>query len=172
MVRVRGRDRLRRRHRGGVEALRRKGRKSTPLLYARVGLAEFFSSDRRHPKVHVELPDGTTFDDVHFAIVSNTDPWTYAGSRPLRPTPQTDFDTGLGLYARRRMSAGGLLFSMARLSGSRSRIGRRGAHLVQDLPALTVRADEPLPVQVDGEYLGTRDKLTFSSTADALNVIV
>jgi len=35
-----------------------------------------------------------------------------------------------------------------------------------------VRADEPLPVQVDGEYLGTRGKLSFSSTADALDVIV
>ena len=157
---------------GGVEAQRRRGRKSTHLLYARVGLAEFVRSDRRHPKVHVELPDGTTFDDVYFAIVTNTDPWTYAGNRPLRPTPQTDFDTGLGLYARRRMSAAGLLFSMARLSGSTSRVGRRGAHLVQDLTGLTVRADEPLPVQVDGEYLGTRDKLSFTTAADALDVIV
>jgi diacylglycerol kinase family enzyme len=157
---------------GGVEAQRRKGRKSTHLLYARVGLTEFVRSDRRHPKVHVELPDGTIFDDVYFAIVTNTDPWTYAGNRPLRPTPQTDFDTGLGLYARRRMSTAGMLFSMARRSGGRPRIGRRGAHLVQDLPGLTVRADEPLPVQVDGDYLGNRDKLIFTSAADALDVII
>ena len=37
---------------GGVEAQRRKGRKSTHLLYARVGLAEFVRTDRRHPKLH------------------------------------------------------------------------------------------------------------------------
>ena len=157
---------------GGVEAQRRKGRKSTHLLYARVGLAEFVRTDRRHPKLHVELPDGTTYDDVYFALVTNTDPWTYTGSRPLRPTPQTDFDTGLGLYARRRMGAAGMLLSMARLSGGKPRIGRRGAHLVQDLDTLTVRADEPLPVQVDGDYLGTREKLTFTSAAAALDVIV
>ena len=142
---------------GGVEAQRRRGRKSTHLLYARVGLAEFVRSDRRHPKVHVELPDGTTFDDVYFAIVTNTDPWTYAGNRPLRPTPQTDFDTGLGLYARRRMSAAGLLFSMARLSGSTSRVGRRGAHLVQDLTGLTVRTDTIEGLELVADLVGLRD---------------
>ncbi len=156
----------------GVEAQRRRGRKSTHTLYARVGVREFFRTDRRHPQLHVELPGGTVFDDVYFAIVTNTDPWTYAGSRPLRPTPDTGFDTGLGLYARRRMSTAGVLFSMARLSGSHPRIGRRGAHLRQDLGGLTIRADEPMPVQVDGEYLGALDKLTFTSTPAAVNVIV
>lgn len=156
----------------GVEAQRRKGRRSTHLLYARVGVGEFFRTDRRHPKVHVELPDGTQFDDVYFALVTNTDPWTYAGNRPLRPTPDTGFDNGLGLYARRRMSTAGLLFSMARLSGAHPRIGQRGAHLRQDLTGLTIRADEPLPVQVDGDYLGTRDKLTFTTAPAAVNVIV
>jgi diacylglycerol kinase family enzyme len=157
---------------GGVEAQRRKGRKSTHLLYARVGLREFFRADRRHPKLHVELPDGTVLDDVFFAIVTNTDPWTYAGSRPLRPTPEAGFDNGLGLYARRRMSTAGVVFSMARLSGSHPHVGRRGAHLRHDLPALVLRADEPMPVQVDGDYLGLRDKVEITSVAAALNVLV
>jgi diacylglycerol kinase family enzyme len=156
----------------GVERQRIKGKRSTHVLYARVGVREFFRSDRRHPRVAVELPDGTRLDDVYFAIVANTDPWTYAGDRPLRPTPGTDFDTGLGLYARRRMSTAGLLLSMARLSGNRPHIGRRGAFLVQDLDALTVLADEPLPVQVDGDYLGLREKLQFSSARDAVAVLV
>src|SRR5690242_6864906 len=34
---------------GGVEVQRRKGRRSTHLLYARVGLAEFVRTDHRHP---------------------------------------------------------------------------------------------------------------------------
>src|SRR5581483_12447797 len=96
----------------GVEKQRRRGRRSTHVLYTRVGIREFFRSDRRHPRVHVELPDGTRLDDIYFAIVANTDPWTYVGNRALRPTPDTNFETGLGLYARRRMSTAGLLFSM------------------------------------------------------------
>ncbi|MEO6885145.1 MAG: diacylglycerol kinase family protein [Jatrophihabitantaceae bacterium] len=157
---------------GGVERQRDKGKKSTHMLYGRVGVREFFAADRRHPKLHVELPDGTIHDDVFFAIVANTDPWTFAGNRPLRPTPDASFETGVALYARRRMGTVGMLFSMARLSGDKSRIGRRGAHLIHDLDGLVIRADEPMPVQVDGDYLGLREKLVFSSTARAIDVLI
>jgi diacylglycerol kinase family enzyme len=155
----------------GVERQRIRGRRSTHTLYARVGVREFFHSDRRHPRVHVELPDGTRLDEVYFTIVANADPWTYMGERPLHPTPETDFSTGLGLYARRRMGTAGLLFSLVRLSGNRPAIGRRGAFVVSDLAGLTVLADEPLPVQVDGDYLGPREKLAFTSVPRALTVL-
>jgi diacylglycerol kinase family enzyme len=156
----------------GVEAQRRKGRKSTHLLYARVGVRAFFGTDRRHPKLHVELPDGNRIEPVYFAIVANTDPWTFMGNRPLRPTPEADFDSGLALYARLRMSTGGVLFSMARLSGDTPRIGRRGARVEHDLPSLTVTADVPMPVQVDGEFIGARDRLQFTSAPAAIHVAI
>lgn len=156
---------------GAVERHRRKGRRSTHVLYARAGLREYVVADRRRPKLHVELPDGTVLDHVYFAIVTNTDPWTFAGNRPLRPTPETSFETGLGLYARRRMGATGILFSMARLSGSSPRIGRRGAWLYHDLESVQLRADEPLPVQVDGDYLDLRQKLTLHSVQRAVRII-
>ncbi|HVU91280.1 MAG TPA: diacylglycerol kinase family protein [Jatrophihabitans sp.] len=155
----------------GVERQRRKGKRSTHLLYARVGVSEFFRADRRHPQLHVELPDGTRLDDVHFTIVTNSDPWTFVGNRPLHPTPDTTFENGLGLYARRRMGVAGMLWSMARLSGDSPRVGRRGAHLRHDLDAVTVLADEPVPFQVDGDALGTRAKVTFRSVPRAVRVI-
>jgi diacylglycerol kinase family enzyme len=156
----------------GVEKRRSKGKKSTHVLYTRVGVREFFRADRRHPRLHIELADGTRYDDVYFAIIANTDPWTYVGTRPLRPTPEADFDSGLALYARRRMSTAGLLFSMARLSGNRPHVGKRGAFLVHDLDGLTILADEAMPVQVDGDYLGPREKLVFQSAARAINVLI
>jgi diacylglycerol kinase family enzyme len=155
----------------GVERHRRKGRRSTHVLYARVGVSEFVRADRRHPKLHVEFADGTRLDDVHFTIVANSDPWTYVGNRPLHPTPETTFENGLGLYARRRMGAAGMLWSMARLSGDSPRVGRRGAHVRHDLETLTVLADEPVPFQVDGDALGARDKVTFRSVPRAIRVV-
>jgi diacylglycerol kinase family enzyme len=155
----------------GVERHRRKGRRSTHLLYARVGVTEFFRADRRHPRLHVELPDGTRYDDVYFAIITNSDPWTFVGNRPLRPTPDTGFDNGLGLYGRRRMSTAGMLWSMARLSGNSPRIGRRGAYLTHDLDSVTVLADEPTPFQVDGDALDLRDKVRFRSVTEAIRVV-
>jgi diacylglycerol kinase family enzyme len=156
---------------GGVEKHRRRGRRSTHTLYARVGLRQFFAEDRRHPKLHVHLPGGVVYDDVYFTVVANADPWTFAGNTPLRPTPGVTFDSGLGLYARRRMSAPGLLFSMARMAGGRPRIGRRGAHLAEDLEELTVWADEPMPFQVDGDFLGDRTKVHFRSYPGAVRVL-
>ncbi|SHF75558.1 Diacylglycerol kinase family enzyme [Jatrophihabitans endophyticus] len=156
----------------GVERKRRQGKRSTHVLYSRVGVSEFFRADRRHPKLHVELADGTRIEDVFFAVVTNADPWTYVGNRPLRPTPDVDFDTGLGLYARRRMRTLGVLVSMARLSGKRPRIGRFGARVVQDLDHITVVADEPMPFQVDGDALDSREKVTFRAVPDAIRVVV
>lgn len=155
----------------GVERKRRQGKRSTHALYARVGVREFFAADRRRPRLHVELPDGTRLDDIHFTIVANADPWTFVGNRPLHPTPEVSFESHLALYARRRMGMAGVLWSMARLSGDSPRIGRRGAHLVHDVDRLTVIADEPLPFQVDGDALGTRDKVVFSSALGAVRVI-
>jgi diacylglycerol kinase family enzyme len=156
----------------GVEDRRRTGKRSTHLLYAREGVRAFFRADRRHPKVHVDLPDGTTLEDVYFAIVANTDPWTFVGNRPLRPTPQAGFDVGLALYARRRMGMTGLLVSMARMSGRTARIGARGAFTAADLGGLTVCADEPLPVQIDGDYAGMREKLILTAVPEAIAVVI
>ena len=156
----------------GVERHRRRGTQSTHSLYARVATREFFRVDRRNPKLHVELPDGTTHDDVFFLIVANADPWTYVGNRPLRPTPDVTLDTGLAIYARRRMGAAGVLYGMGRLSGANPRVGKRGAYVAYDLETLTVRADEPMPVQVDGDLLEPREKLVFRSVSQALRIVL
>ncbi len=156
----------------GVEKRRRKGTKSTHALYARVGFREYLRMDRRHPKLHIDLADGTTLDDVYFAIVANADPWTFVGNRPLHPTPDVTFENGLALYARRRMGALGLLISMARMSGDHPRVGRWGATVLHDLDGLTISADEPLPVQVDGDRLGPQTKLVFRTVPRAIRVII
>jgi diacylglycerol kinase family enzyme len=156
---------------GGVEKQRARGHRSTHALYARVGLRQFFSSDRGTPALTIELPDGTILDGIHFAIVTNTDPWTYAGNVPLRPTPEASFDDGLALYARKRMGTAGVLFAMAQISGSKPRIGKRGAYLIHDLESMTIRAQTPMPVEVDGDFLGERDKLTLRTAARAIRVL-
>ena len=156
----------------GVERRRRRGSRSTHGLYARVGVGEFFRTDRRHPMLHVQLHDGQRLDGVFFTIVTNTDPWTYVGSRPLHPTPQVTVDTGLGLYARRSMHAAGMVWSLARMSGDRPKIGRRGAYVRSDVAQLTVLADEPTPFQVDGDALDVRQAVTLRSVPAALRVVM
>ncbi len=156
----------------GVERKRRQGKRSTHVLYSRVGLREYFRADRHHPKVHIELADGTRIDDIFFTIVANANPWTYVGNRALHPTPEVTLESGLALYGRRRMGPAGLLFSMARMSGSHPRVGRRGAFVVHDVEHVTLLADEPMPFQVDGDALDSREKVTFRSVRDAIRIVV
>ena len=70
------------------------------------------------------------------------------------------------------MGTAGVLFSLARLSGERPRIGKRGARVDYDQDAVTIFADEPMPVEVDGDYLGLREKLVFRTAAAAVRVLI
>jgi diacylglycerol kinase family enzyme len=155
-----------------VERERRRGHRSTNLLYARVGLREFFAADRRHPLLHVELPDGTIVEHLHHVIITNTDPWTYVGRHPLRPTPEASFDTGLDAYVRTRMGVPSVLNGLAHMWTASPRDGHFGAKVFHDLSELVIRADEPIPVQVDGDLLEARTEMRFSSTPAALGVVV
>jgi len=154
----------------GVERLRQKGRKSTIRLYTRVGLREFLRADRRRPQLHIDLPDGTVIDDVYMAIVANADPWTYVGQRPLRPTPEASLDGGLELYARTRMGIVSASLSLLSMARRRPR-GGIGASVNHDLPGLVIRADSAVPIQVDGDLLGDREKMHFRSVLEAISVI-
>jgi diacylglycerol kinase family enzyme len=157
----------------GVERYRRRGHPSTNALYLRVGLREMGRREHRSQSFTAELSDGSVLDQMRFAIVSNVDPWTYLGQRPLRPTPLASPDTGLDIYARRAMHLPGVTVALARMG--RRRIPARdrggwGATVRHDLDHITLRADIPLPIQVDGDVLTPRATMSIVSVPKALQV--
>jgi diacylglycerol kinase family enzyme len=156
-----------------VEGLRGTGRKATPTRYVNTALRHYLATDKRHPAMRLTGPGIPTAEGVFMAIVSNTSPWTYVGSRPVRPTPWASFETGLDLLGLRRM---GLisLGSVIRHILTESEALPSGRHLVQlhDEPEFTLTADRPVAFQLDGDYLGERETVTFRSTPNALQVLV
>ncbi len=155
----------------GVERARRRGRRSSNALYVRVGLREFWAMDRRHPSLRIELPGGETVDGVFYVIAANADPWTYLGRRPLRPTPEVSFQSGLDVYARRRMGLLSAATGLARMARRKPASPGRGAVVYHDLRSFVLQADPPVLVQVDGDLLGPRATMRFESFAGALNVL-
>lgn len=155
-----------------VEKYRGRGRSSSDSLYARAGLREFVRSDRRHPRLHLDLPDGTSIDGLHMVVVTNTDPWTYVGGRALRPTPEASFDADLDIYARTRMGMFGALTAMAQMARRTPRSPGSGAIVIHDVAKFVVRADEPVQLQVDGDLLGPGELVTFRSHPAAIHVLV
>ena len=154
-----------------VEAQRAKGRKVTASRYIRVAVREMLASARREPQLTVELPDAEPISGVHFAFVSNSSPWTYANSRPVWTNPDTTFETGLGVFAITSMNVWRNLGLVRRMLSREPDITAR--HLVRDddLPWLRVSSDTPVACQIDGDYVGLRDAMTFTSVPDAIGVV-
>jgi hypothetical protein len=79
----------------------------------------------------------------------------------------------LDIYARRSMGVANAAFGLARMMRKKPPTkGGWGVYLHHDLPGFVLRADEPTPVQVDGDLLEPRDKMQFLSVPRALSVVI
>jgi diacylglycerol kinase family enzyme len=157
---------------GEVERQRANGKKSTHALYVRSALREYFRrTDKRNAPITAKAGDGSTLPELFMAIVANTSPWTYLGQRQIIATPQAGFDTGLDLFGLTTLAAVPVWQTVGRLIASSPKLALgRGVLLRHDLPELTLLAHRPVPFQVDGDYLGPRERVTFRSVPAALRV--
>ena len=156
-----------------IEGLRASGRTLTPGLYLRTALRQFYGvTDRRHPALTLEREGQSPIGDLFLGIISNTSPWTFLGRRPVNPSPGAGFDTGLDIFALRRMRTIGTLNALRQMFAERSE-PPRGRHVVSlhDQPVFTLRSDRPVALQVDGEYVGEHESVTFRAVPRALRVI-
>lgn len=106
-----------------------------------------------------------------FALVSNADPFTYAGPFGLHLAPRARFELGLDVVAPVRVFPRNL----PRIAGyvlSQGRFGRRGLLAGHDLDRIEVLCDAPLPLQADGEDLGDAAEVLFECERDAVSVLV
>jgi diacylglycerol kinase family enzyme len=157
---------------GAVERHRAAGRKSTHGLYIRSAVNEYWrNTDRKLAPITAKLADGTQLPPLFMAILANTSPWTFLGNRPIIATPEAGFDSGLDLFGVSSFAAVPAWTTVGRLLTGSSRLGRgRGELIRHDLPEVTLLAQRPVAFQVDGDYLGPRERVTFRSVPDALRV--
>jgi diacylglycerol kinase family enzyme len=154
-----------------VEQARLRGRTSTPALYFRSIAGQFLTGDdRSSPPLSIERPGEPAEADLGTVIVQNTAPWTYLGDRPINPNPQASFDRGLDVLALRRLAMVNTSRTMAQLAAGRTLQGKQVLQL-HDQAEFTVVASRPQPFQLDGDYLGERQKVHFVSVPEALRVI-
>ena len=155
-----------------VEQARLRGRTSTPSLYLRSMIAEFVMGDeRRSPALAVERPGEETENDLSTVVVQNTAPWTYVGDRAINPNPDASFDRGLDLLAIRHLYAASTARTVVQMVSRHADPRGRQVLRLHDEPEFTVLAARPQPFQLDGDYLGERQKVHFASVPEALRVI-
>jgi diacylglycerol kinase family enzyme len=106
-----------------------------------------------------------------FALVANTDPYTYAGRIPLHAAPGASFEGGLDLAAPVEVG----LARLPLLLGALARPDRVHPEWIlrgHDLDEVRLEADAPAPLQADGEDLGDVTAATFTAERGALRVLV
>jgi diacylglycerol kinase family enzyme len=154
-----------------IERRRRTGNGNSQSWYVRKAVAHFFRYDRRHPAITLDRPGEDPEQGLFYVMVANAAPWTYLRDRPVHLAPEASFDTGLDVFAPRTMRTLPTLRYTARaLRGSAPR-GRRLLRL-HDVGEFTLRADRPMALQTDGDYLGERQEVRLVAVPAAVRVIV
>jgi diacylglycerol kinase family enzyme len=118
--------------------------------------------------------NGKTLEGVT-AIVQNGSPFTYFQNRPIEIAAPVALDSGvLGAAVLQRASLADMpSIGWRAFSGSARIVRHRQVTGLSELTELTVRSSDerPLPLQVDGDYLGDVSEARYSILPRALNVV-
>lgn len=154
-----------------MEEQRRRGKRASPARYFATTVRTYFT-DRQSPTMTITRTGAPPTTGVVLGIVQNASPWTYFGRVPVDPCPHASFETGLDLFALRDLGPVTTARAATRML-TRTGGGSSGSGIVRwhDQASFQVAAQEPVPIQVDGEGMGITTEAVFTSHPDALVVM-
>jgi len=156
-----------------VERLRASGHRESPALFLRTMVRQYWSgTDRRTPALTLERDGQPSTPDLFMTAITNRSPWTYLHGRAMLPVPNPDFNSGLDVFALRKVRATTIVSAVGQMLLFRRR-SPRGRHTltVTGLESLTIRSVRPIAFQVDGDYLGETEAVKFQFVPHALRVV-
>ncbi|HEX3268124.1 MAG TPA: diacylglycerol kinase family protein [Gaiellaceae bacterium] len=107
-----------------------------------------------------------------FALVANTDPYTYAGRFAVHVSPEARFELGLDLVAPERVGPADVPRLLRRAFSGSGLNGAKNLLYLHDLDRIEIACDRPLPLQADGEDLGDIEEAVFEAERDAIAVLI
>lgn len=150
------------------EAKRRRGELLFVSNALKVGFGEYRGAD---PAITLEV-DGFEPVRVLLAVCCNARPFTYFKRFPVDACPTASLDGDLAVFALRKLRAGTIARIVASLFVTRSHVHWRNSTYHDGIRSLRVTADEPAPVQVDGDYVGEWSSADLRLVPDALDLLV
>lgn len=154
-----------------AEVDRRRGKRASQALYARIAVAKYLRAHGK-PQLTLQISGEDPVTGLRLVFVSNTDPWTYLGDRPIHLNRGASLDTGLGVFALSTLRLPTVLRHLRQASSRRGE--QRGGNLLRrdDVPSIRVTTNEPVRLQCDGDFIGERTSIEFRSVPSALTVVV
>lgn len=127
---------------------------------------------RRGAEVSVQVEGGEPMTGFHSAVCCNTSPFTYLGPWEARVCPQADLELGLDLTALRSTR----MWSILRLANAALRERKdvrtlRNVEAWHDRTGYDLFSSAPLPLQIDGDFVGETDHVQVRLEPTALSVV-
>jgi diacylglycerol kinase family enzyme len=146
-----------------------------PLFFSYAALMSFYGKYvGRRPRLAIEA-NGDRLEGVT-AVVQNSDPFTYFNSRPIRLGRGATFDDGIlsmtVLTQARHRDLPSLAWKL--LAGRASVADHPRVRSFESLTSARVTPIDPsipLPVQVDGDFIGEQSEAVFEISPGALLVV-
>ena len=107
-----------------------------------------------------------------FALVANTDPYTYAGRLPIHAAPEASFELGLDVVAPERVRPASIPRLLRYALAGRGQTSAADVRYAHDVDRIELTCDRPLPLHVHGEDLGDVERAEFVAERGAVSVLV
>jgi diacylglycerol kinase family enzyme len=145
-----------------------------PYFFAWEAVASFLQRYLvRAPRMQVS--DGRRTLQAVTTIVQNGSPFTYFNDKPVQIVDGASLDSGRldGAVLHRATPLGMALLGVRAMSPRARVLGHRNVTGLQRVSELTVRSTDgqPLPLQVDGDFVGHVDEALYSILPGALSVV-
>lgn len=128
------------------------------------------SYDRKFPHFTLDI-DGRHIPNGFFAIVLNSNPYTFVGKRPINLTPEAALEKKLVVVTFRKMTSPLLLRTLYGALRKGGVSPSSGVDIHTDVEHVTVNFPAPFPYQLDGDYLGEMTNLEIRHCPDALRLV-
>jgi diacylglycerol kinase family enzyme len=120
----------------------------------------------REPFMTVSVDGGPPVEAIT-ALTGRTNPYTFYKRFGLRLTPQARLEGGLDVTVVERVTRRSAPVLLRQVF-SGGLIGRKDVRYSHDASTVEIVGREPFPVQVDGDNIGLRDRLSVGLRRDAL----
>ena len=124
----------------------------------------------RRPDLEVRIDGGDPVPSLS-VMVGRTDPYTYFKGRGLRMTPEASLEGGLDVLSVRKLAHRSIPRIAWQVFGSARHVQGRDIDYAHDALHVQVTAEDPFPVQVDGDSMGDHRRLDIGLAPEALWIV-
>lgn len=130
----------------------------------------FVDYDRKFPHFTVEI-DSRKIPNGFFAVVLNTNPYTYVGKRAVELSRAASLEKPLVAVVFRRLSTPLMISTIVSALRNGGVAARRGVEIIENVSQVTFDFPAPFGYQLDGDYIDETTTLTIRHQPESLRLI-